>query len=117
MSILIETPCGEGREVCSRVEELAEFINRFSIDEKKKMGLCIDTCHIFVAGYEPLDYYSKWLQIGSIPIMLTHFNDSKGCRGSKLDRHELVGQGCVGYNRMLDVAKLCSVIKIDMVTE
>src|SRR5207244_1002433 len=58
--LLLETPCNEGTEVCGKIEDLGTFFYRFNNEERKKLGICIDTCHCFAAGYDPLEYLQHW---------------------------------------------------------
>lgn len=54
--LLLETPCNEGTEVCGQIQDLGNFFYRFNPEERKKLGVCVDTCHVFAAGYDPLAY-------------------------------------------------------------
>ena len=103
--LLLETPCGEGTEICTVATELAEFFQRFTPEERKKLGLCVDTCHVFASGVKPLDYLEMWEKISDVPIRLIHFNDSQGCQGCKVDRHESFHTGRIGKKRMIAVAE------------
>ena len=114
--LLLETSCGEGTEVLTKIEELGTFFYRFSVEERKKLGVCIDTCHVFAAGYQPLSYLEHWEKYCKIPIILVHFNDSKGICGSCLDRHVYPGYGNIGV-RMIEIAKWCKSRNIQMVIE
>lgn len=103
--LLLESPCGKGSEIVTRPEELGAFFRRFSTEEKKRLGLCLDTCHVFAAGYDPLEYLKWWEQyMTDIPIVLIHFNDSKTPCGSHVDRHARIGTGHIGYDKLMEVA-------------
>lgn len=115
--LMLETPCGEGTEVVTTKETLNEFFNRFSQDEKSKLRLCLDTCHVFVSGCDPLEYMQWWLANSNIPIGLIHFNDSATPFGSKKDRHARYGTGHIGAEKLSMVYHLANLNKIDMVTE
>lgn len=115
--LLLETPCGEGTEVCTSVSDLAKFYTRFSEEEQKKLGLCVDSCHTFVCSYDPLEYMKEWTQISKIPIVLVHFNDSRGEKGSRLDRHAPCGRGHIGAQKMEEIAIWCYNRKIPLVQE
>jgi len=115
--LLLETPVGEGTEVCVTIEALAQFFTRFNRSEQAKLGLCVDTCHVFAAGYHPLTYLHRWLQISPVPICLVHFNDSKGDLGSHLDRHQQVGLGKIGFREMFHIGLFCQDRGIPMVYE
>lgn len=114
--LLIETPAGMGTEVCTSIEDLQMFFTRFSDEERKKLGVCVDTCHVFAAGYDPLEYLIAWESCG-VPICLVHYNDSKKERGSRLDRHATVGTGFIGMETMQQVAVWCNARDIPMVVE
>ena len=100
-TLILETSCGAGTELLSRLEDLAEFYSRFSEKEKLRFKLCIDTCHILVSGEYDISkercikqYLHNFEQlIGIEHLALIHLNDSKGEFGSHLDRHENIGYG------------------------
>ncbi len=101
VAVVLETTSGQGSNVGYRFEHLAHIIKR--IDDKKRVGVCIDTCHIFAAGYDirtekgyhqVMDEFDK--VIGFRYLMGMHLNDSKGKHGSHLDRHQSLGQGELG---------------------
>lgn len=115
--LLLETPCGEGTEVCSIVEDMAAFFQRFNSDEQKLLALCVDTAHVHAAGYNPLTYLNTWTRLSKIPIALVHFNDSKVCCGSCVDRHAYPGTGKIGFHSMFDVAEWCTKHQVPMIYE
>lgn len=115
--LLLETPCGEGTEVCSKIEDLGNFFLRFSEEELKKLGLCADTCHIFSSGYDPMTYLEHWEKYSPTPIKLVHFNDSKGTCGSCIDRHAAAGTGHIGMEKMVAIERWCTERSIPMVYE
>lgn len=116
--LLLETPCAEGSEITYTLESLGDFFYRFSSEERKKLGICIDTCHVFAANYDPLDYLIRWeREYPDIKIALVHFNDSKGVCGCHVDRHEIPGNGHIGLEKLLMVAEFCYVRNIPMVRE
>ena len=115
--LLLETPCREGTEVCCDIQELGTFFLRFSIDERKKLGLCHDFCHTFSAGYDPLPYLMHWEKYCQTPIRLIHFNDSKGARGCCRDNHAVPGEGHIGMEKMMAGAIWCNERNIPMVRE
>jgi deoxyribonuclease-4 len=117
--LLIETPAGQGTELLTSYEELSNFYNRFTIIEKKKIKVCIDTCHIWNSGigYEPYDYILRWITDHPESLVLVHFNDSKMPKGSNVDRHEYPGKGFIGEEEMLKVCFICRANNIPMVIE
>ena len=91
--LLLETPAGEGTEICTVLEEMITFFNRFSDDEKKLIKVCIDTAHIWGAGYEPMDYIGKWIDYhGICSVGLVHYNDSKVPLGARVQTGMKMGK-------------------------
>ena len=118
--LLIETPAGCGSEILCTAEELADFYLSFSVQERTRLGLCVDTCHVWAAGYLPLDYLIRLEElVGSVAIKLVHFNDSKDLRGSRTDNHHYYREpgGMIGLDQLAMVAEWCGARSIDMVTE
>lgn len=98
--ILLENTAGQGSVIGYKMEHLAEII---SLSGSERVGVCIDTCHAFVAGYDirtqtGLEDFIKEIEgtVGLRQLKAFHLNDSKGALGSKLDRHEHIGQGKLG---------------------
>jgi deoxyribonuclease-4 len=98
---LLETTAGQGTTLGAEFEDLAEIIN--SVAQPERLGVCFDTCHIFVAGYDCRDPESYAETIGRFDeivgldaLKAFHFNDSKGELGSNRDRHDYIGQGEIG---------------------
>jgi len=103
--VLLETVAGQGTEIGVKFEELAELLAMMDADLKQHIGVCVDTCHIFAAGYDyrdakKADAVVKNLDrtVGLERIKLIQVNDSKGDLGSRLDRHEHLGQGKAGLD-------------------
>ncbi len=99
--IALETTAGQGSSLGHRFEHLAELLNR--VEEETRLAICVDTCHIFAAGYDirTPDSYERTMSalekiIGKRHIVAFHLNDSKGALGSRLDRHEHIGKGKIG---------------------
>jgi len=99
--LLIEIMAGQGSSICSSLQELASLIDQ--VDNKKQVGICIDTCHAFAAGYDfrtPETYKKFWKlvdeSVGLSHVKAIHLNDSKKELGSHVDRHEEIGQGQLG---------------------
>lgn len=114
---LLETPAAEGNETLFTDESFISFCmhikNIPGVGEH--FGICIDTCHVFAAGYSPYNYIkniSKYM-----PIDLVHFNDSKNRLGSKLDRHEIAGRGYIPWYILLKSAEFCQKNNIPMINE
>lgn len=101
--ILLETTSGQGNSLGSRFEEFAYIIKKCKYSDR--LGVCIDTAHIFQAGYDIRDEmsYKRTIElidklIGLDKIRFFHLNDSKTELGSKVDRHEHIGQGKIGLS-------------------
>lgn len=105
VTILLETMAGKGSEVGSKLEEISRIIDL--VEDKKHIGVCIDTCHLNDAGYdiskfdEFLDEFDKIIRIEKIGCV--HVNDSKNEMGSHKDRHENIGFGKIGFETLLKV--------------
>lgn len=111
--LLIETPAGQGTELLTDREEFLDFVESF---KDSRVGACIDTCHVFACGHNPLDYIKEAFK-RKTPVKLIHFNDSlEGC-GSCKDRHAFVGTGMIGMEQMQKIASLCTEHSIPMVIE
>jgi deoxyribonuclease IV len=98
---VIECTAGQGSCLGHRFEEIAAIIRQ--IDETDRVGVCLDTCHLFAAGYDigsERGYEETMEEFGAIigfdRLLLFHLNDSKGGLGSRLDRHEHIGKGMIG---------------------
>ncbi len=115
--LLVETPAGQGTEVLTDIEDFIEFYNLFDEVQKRKVRICIDTCHVFASGYDPLDYLEKWNTALPESIVLVHFNDSKCSCGSRKDRHAPIGEGLVGKDNLDNVMNWCVHRSIPMVRE
>lgn len=104
--LLLETPAAQGTELCSRFDEFSTFYNRFSEDQKKLFKVCIDTCHVFAADHDPLEYIKEWKKVhGLNSIGLIHFNDSMEPKGSRKDRHAHIGSGHIGLHKLMEIAQ------------
>ena len=95
--ILLETPAGQGTEVLT---ERAAFIDFVTEINDPRLRICVDTCHVFACGHDPLAYLNA---TGSMTT-LVHFNDSATPCGSRLDRHAFVGTGYIGLAAMTEIA-------------
>lgn len=98
-TVLLETMAGKGSEVGSRFEELRAIIDL--CDYKDKLGVCLDTCHVFDGGYDIKDKLDSVLDefdkvIGLERMQALHLNDSKNPLASRKDRHEKIGEGYIG---------------------
>lgn len=98
-TVLLETMAGKGSEVGGKFEELREIIDR--VELKDKMGVCLDTCHVYDGGYDIVNDLDGVLTqfdniIGLDRLKAIHINDSKNPFASHKDRHEKIGDGSIG---------------------
>ncbi len=98
-TVLLETMAGKGTEVGRNFEELRSILDRVELTEK--MGVCLDTCHVWDGGYDIVEDLDGVLRefdsvIGIDRLKAIHINDSMNPRGSHKDRHEKIGQGKIG---------------------
>jgi deoxyribonuclease-4 len=101
--ILLETTAGQGTIIGNRFEHFARIIGRIEADGR--VGVCLDTCHIFAAGYDistPRGYEATLAEfervIGLSRLKVIHLNDSKAAAGTRVDRHEHIGLGLLGFD-------------------
>jgi deoxyribonuclease-4 len=118
--LLLEMTAGAGTVLGSSFEEMAKLIGLIPLPYQKNVGVCVDTAHIFAAGYDIVnDYDGVWARfddvVGRPRLRLMHLNDSKAPLGSRKDRHELIGEGAIGegaFRSIMNDARLASVGKI-----
>ena len=105
--IAIETMAGKGTECGRTFEEVAQIIEL--VNDKSRIGVCLDTCHINDAGYDIVNNYEDVINdfdkiIGLEYLKVIHINDSKNMLSSHKDRHENIGFGTIGFNT---IHRLC----------
>lgn len=120
VKILLETTAGQGTNLGHKFEQLAKI--RELVDKKAQIGFCLDTCHIFTAGYDLRDKvsYDKMISefdsiLGLKNLIVIHLNDSKKELSSRVDRHEHIGKGFLGktaFKFILEDERLKHVWKI-----
>ena len=98
-TVLLETMAGKGSEVGRSFEELAAILDKVQLNEK--MGVCLDTCHVFDGGYDIVNDLEGVLEqfdriVGLSKLRAIHINDSKNPLGSHKDRHACIGEGNIG---------------------
>lgn len=103
VKLVIENTAGQGSNLGYKFEHLAYIIDK--IEDKSRVGVCIDTCHMFTAGYDirTREAYDKTWNlfdeiVGRKYLMGMHINDSKPDLGSKVDRHDSLGCGKIGWD-------------------
>lgn len=105
-TVLLETMSGKGSEVGRNFEELREILDR--VELKEKMGVCLDTCHVWDGGYDIVNDLDGVLEefdrvIGLEKLCAIHLNDSLNTRGSHKDRHARIGEGQIGLEALVRV--------------
>ena len=115
VKIILETPAGKGTEILSNYDEFLLFMQKFDSDSANRIGMCLDTCHVFSAGYDIRDkkiFYQLLKKckdkIGIERLLLIHLNDSKKDMGERKDYHESLGYGFIGrdaFNHIIPTIK------------
>lgn len=126
--IILETGAGQGTEMFitkdNNIDNFANFYNRFNDEQKNYIKLCVDTCHIFSAGYcikKPkicIQFFTEFeRKIGLEHLVLIHLNDSKKDCNCNVDRHENLGSGMIGYNGIGMFILLSYILNIPLILE
>ena len=107
-TVLLETMSGKGSEIGSSFEELRSILDRIALPEQ--IGVCLDTCHVWDAGYDIVNHLDKVLDrfdriIGLSRLKAVHLNDSMNLCGTKKDRHQKLGLGCIGKDALKAVVR------------
>ena len=105
-TVLLETMAGKGSEIGRTFEEIREIIDRVKMPEK--LGVCLDTCHIFDGGYDIVNSLDGVVEefdrvIGLDRLKAVHLNDSMNVLGSHKDRHQKLGEGNIGADALMAV--------------
>lgn len=122
--ILLETGAGQGTEICTSIQELGALYRSFEPEHRKRLGFCIDTCHIFASGndlshsnyVDDLDEIIEQ-ELGWQNVKLIHLNDSKKPCNSHVDRHSDLTKGCIQPEGLSKFVKLCYTKQIPIVLE
>jgi len=104
--VLLETMAGKGSEIGRNFEEIEQIIDK--VNKKDKLGVCLDTCHVFDAGYDIVNKLDEVLNkfdsiIGLERLKAIHLNDSLNILGSHKDRHAKIGEGNIGLEALIKV--------------
>ena len=104
--VALETMAGKGSEVGREFEELREILDRITLNDK--MGVCLDTCHVWDAGYDIVSDLDGVIQkfddvIGLDRLKAIHINDSMNVCGAHKDRHAKIGEGEIGLEALVRV--------------
>ena len=105
-TVLLETMSGKGSEVGGRFEEIRAILDRAALGAR--MGVCLDTCHVWDAGYDVAGDLDGVLRefdrvVGLDRLRAIHLNDSRNPLGSRKDRHARIGEGCIGLEALVRV--------------
>ena len=98
---VIENTAGQGSNVGNEFWQLKHIIDR--VEDKSRVGVCLDTCHTYTAGYDIVNEYDKVFDefdktVGFGFLRAIHLNDSKKALGSRVDRHDSIGKGLIGLD-------------------
>jgi deoxyribonuclease IV len=129
--IILETPAGQGSQIATTLEDFAELFNMFPAKYKKRLGICVDTAHVFSAGAQintvtgVKKYFIEFNKlIGKKHLVLFHINDSKQPINSRKDQHQGLGYGHIydeklggNMNALKELTKYAKKNKIPMVLE
>jgi deoxyribonuclease-4 len=118
--LCLETTAGSGTALGASFEELAAMIERIDPALRDRVGVCVDTCHVYSAGYDLVQDYDGVLQrfddtLGLARLRVMHLNDSKTPFSSRRDRHELIAEGSLGevpFRRIMTDERLRTVPKV-----
>ena len=105
-TVLLETMSGKGSEIGRNFEELREIMDRITL--KEKVGVCLDTCHVWDGGYDIVNHLDEVIHkfdsfIGLSNLKAIHLNDSLNPLGSHKDRHAKIGEGMIGLEALVRV--------------
>ena len=119
---LLEATAGQGTTLGRRFEELGAIMR--GLRDPRRVGVCIDTCHVFAAGYDIRDpkLYEEMIatakgEVGLERIRCWHLNDSKGDLGSRIDRHEHISKGRIGRDGFRNVLRDKRFVGLPMILE
>ena len=126
--IILETPSGQGTEMLTNIEDFCNFMKKFylhpDLSVHERFGICIDTCHVFVAGHDIRTQHNINTLFSTIDkiigiqkIKLCHINDSKNILNSKIDRHENIGKGFLGKESIIKIVKFIKKLQIPIILE
>ncbi len=119
-TVLIETMAGQGSEIGGTFEEVGDILRRVELQEK--MGVCLDTCHVFAAGYDivhdldgALEQFERYIGLDRLKAL--HVNDSLFPLESHKDRHAPIGKGCIGLDALLAMVNHPVLTQLPMILE
>ena len=119
-TVLVETMAGQGSEIGGTFQQVGEILHR--VNRQEKVGVCLDTCHVFAAGYDivndlegVLEAFDRHIGIGRLKAL--HINDSLFPLGSHKDRHAPIGKGCIGLDALLHLVNHPALSRLPMILE
>ena len=120
VTVLIETMAGQGSEIGAAFQEVAQILRRVELSDK--VGVCLDTCHVFAAGYNIVHDLDGVLEafdrhIGLDRLKALHINDSMFPLGCHKDRHARIGAGCIGLDALLAFVNHPALTALPMILE
>jgi deoxyribonuclease-4 len=122
--IILETGAGQGTEICTSIFNLGKLYRRFTKGEQQRIKFCIDTCHIFAAGYNigHINYVNLFCNLIKTHlswdnIACIHLNDSECILDSRKDRHANIGNGCIKLKGLKKFTQICGNKGIPIVLE
>lgn len=118
--LCMEITAGSGTAIGASFEDLAALIERVAPEHRARMGICVDTCHAYSAGYDLVARYDEvWRRfddlLGMDRLKVMHLNDSKTPFDSRRDRHELIGEGSLGpraFEHVMNDPRLAAIPKV-----
>ena len=117
--IALETMSGKGSEVGVNIEEIAAIIEK--IENKNRIGICLDTCHLHDGGYDVSNFDEILDRIDSLIglsfVKVVHINDSKNQQGAHKDRHENLGFGFIGFDNLINIIYNPRLINVPKILE
>lgn len=119
MFLLIELMAGQGTELGGSLEQVQRIMDK--VEDNKKLGVCLDTCHLFAAGYDVRRWDNFWHELSNMidknKVKVLHLNDSKFPLGSKKDRHSSIGQGEIGVEGFKEILLHPSIQNMPIILE
>lgn len=122
VEVLLETTAGSGTALGASFQELAELLEAIPAPERDRVGVCLDTCHVWAAGYDLRSAYDGVVRefdrvLGLDRLRLLHLNDSRHSLGSRRDRHADIGQGELGRGPFAAVMRDSRLTRVPRVIE
>ena len=109
--IIIETPAGQGSELLTDLHDFIAFYNSFTNEQKKYLGICLDTAHVWATGYEISDAYKIICNKNASDIIAIHLNNSIVAKGSNVDRHTTLFDSANGTISLNNFKNMLEMIK------